>query len=328
MACNSEMNADVQSWRDLSWSDLAIFLAAAETGSLTRAAEELGISQPTASRRIDALEAALGVPVFVRSRQGLRLTALGETILDNVRHMAEDAQAVARAARSRNQALSGRVTVSLSEGMADIWLTRHLSGFYERYPEIVLEIRVEHRAADLLAGEADIAVRMFRPVEPPLIARRTARVGFGLFAAPDYLERHGRPTSLEDLAHHRLIWTNAVSEAMKARCFHDLVSLPGRRRLVTDSMHLAISATRQGIGIGLHPVLWARNIAGLEQILPDRVCGEVEAWLVTHEELRSSARIRAVFDFLAEKMEEDAAYMTGRREPPTVRGRRPQATAA
>ena len=295
----------------LEWSDLHIFLTVAEQGSLSAAARELGLSQPTVGRRLTALEEQLGSALVVRTARGLTLTEAGGTILDNARRMGQEAMAIERAAESQNSGLSGMVTVSAAEGLGTKWLPKALAPLREQYPDITLHIRVENRVADLVKREADIALRMFRPTQASLIARRVATIGFGLYAARSYIERYGMPASIEDLADHDRVYAgHGLSEP-----FSDIYAsrLPPRGRVVfeSNSPTAMITATRAGYGVGIHSHLWASDYPDLARILPDTDVGEIELWLVTHEELKRSARIRAVFDFIAERCRAFSPYFAG-----------------
>ena len=295
----------------LEWSDLHIFLTVAEQGSLSAAARELGLSQPTVGRRLTALEEQLGSALVVRTARGLTLTEAGGTILDNARRMGQEAMAIERAAESQNSGLSGMVTVSAAEGLGTKWLPKALAPLREQYPDITLHIRVENRVADLVKREADIALRMFRPTQASLIARRVATIGFGLYAARSYIERYGAPASIEDLADHDMIYAgHGLSEP-----FSDIYAsrLPPMGRVVfeSNSPTAMITATRAGYGVGIHSHLWASDYADLVRILPDTDVGEIELWLVTHEELKRSARIHAVFDFIAERCRAFSPYFAG-----------------
>ncbi|MFQ5348139.1 MAG: LysR family transcriptional regulator [Rhodothalassiaceae bacterium] len=299
----------------LDWADIALFLAAAEAGTLSRAARSLGCSQPTVGRRLDALEKRLGTALFVRTARGLRLTDVGFTILENAERMRAEARAILRLAEGHDRGLAGPVTISVVEGMSHLWLIPQLRLFQERYPEIHVRVRVEDEAADLVQREADIALRMFRPQQNSLIAKRAARIAFGIFAAKSYLARAGTPHSLADLESHRIITGQSGSGGEIRGADGDTRPLPGRVVFSSNSPEATMAALVNGLGVGVHCVAWARGYADLVQLLPDVDAGNIDVWLVTHEDLRRSARIRALFDFLAERLAADAPIFAGRAPP-------------
>lgn len=292
---------------DIDWSDIAIYLAVAEAGSLSAAARRLGTSQPTLGRRLAGLERQLGTTLFNRSVRGLTQTEAGAAILENARRMRDEAAAIALAAEGRDVGLRGPVTISAVEGLSQLWLAPNLRDFHDLYPDIHICVRVENQAADLVQREADIAIRMFRPVQHSLIARKVARVRFGIFAAERYIARHGSPRSADEIAGHSTVtWQPYTAQSILAR---------GRCVFSSNSSQALLAATRSGLGLGVLAVSWAGRYPDLIRLLPDLDIGDVDMWLVTHEELRGSARIRALYDFLAERLAADAPIFAGDRAP-------------
>ena len=191
------------------WSDYLVCLAVAEAGSLTAAAQQLGVSQPTVTRRLQALEQRFGEPVFDRDQGQSRLTTLGQKVVAHAKRMREEASAIERAVIAQDQSLSGLVVVSASEGLGADWLPRALASFQRANPQIGIEIAIKNHSANLADREADIALRWNGPgTQQSLIGRRGATVGAGLYASRDYLEEYGRPEKVEDLADHACVgWT-------------------------------------------------------------------------------------------------------------------------
>lgn len=289
------------------WSDLNVFLAIAEDGSLSAAAQRLKMSQPTVGRRLDALEERLGADLFVRTARGLKLTETGALILDNARRMQDEAMAIERIAEGRDTGLSGTVTISVVDGLGTDWLTPALLDFHTRYPDIVIDMHIDARAADLVNREADIALRLFRPVQNTLIAKRCATIGFGLFASKDYLDRRGRPRKLDDLTAHDWATSGSYAEETYLPGFHEVTSVPIGRVVYTSENPLALmAACRSGFGIGVLSCRWAARYPELERLFPERIVGELDIWLVMHEDLKHSARMRAAFDYIAARLTQDA----------------------
>lgn len=296
----------------MDWSALRDFLAVAETGSFSKAAEKLHMSQPTLSRRIAALEEQLGARLFVRTSRGLLLTDDGEDVLEGARRVEQEAMAIERRADAAQQLLSGTVRVSLTEGLGTQWLPSRLAKFHQSQPGMCVELLIDNRPLDLVRREADIAVRLFRPDQPDLVAKRAGALVMGLYGSRAYLEKHGTPASVGALKAHYLV---AFDEAMLARnpAVQRLESLFLRERIVHRSSSFTgqYNATRAGIGLGVHDCFWADADPELVRLMPKEFHHTMEVWLVTHSDVRRSARIRAVFDFLAEEFAKDKDQLLG-----------------
>ncbi|MBL8643187.1 MAG: LysR family transcriptional regulator [Rhodospirillaceae bacterium] len=296
---------------DMDWSALRDFLAVAKTGSLSRAARDLKISQPTLSRRVAALEEQLGTRLFVRTPRGLLLTDDGEGVLEGARRVEQEALSIERKADASQQTLTGTVRISLTEGLGTMWLPGKLAAFHVKHPGLCVEVLVDNRAVDLVRREADIAVRMFRPTQADLIAKRVGDVVMGLYATKGYLAKNGRPETLEDLKQHTLV---SFDESMGANpAVQKLESNFVREKIVhrAGSFLGQLSATRAGIGVGVHDCFLAAGYPELERLMPRWFHHRLEVWLVTHPDVRRSARIRAVYDFLCDAFAEDRALLLG-----------------
>jgi DNA-binding transcriptional LysR family regulator len=295
----------------LDWSWLRDFGVVAETGSLSEAARVLGVSQPTLTRRMAALEEQLDAEVLRRGPRGIELTETGEAILEPIRRMRDEASAVDVAATGRDAALEGTVRVSATEGLADYWCTPALLEFQRAHPAIRIEIDVNNRNANLLRREADIALRLMRPRQQELVARRVGDVALGLYAAMSYLERRGRPESIDALASHSCVGFDESIVDTDAGRWVERLAGSGRPVFRSTSLITQLQAIRCGWGIGITSVFIAAEVGGLERVLPE-IGHSLEVWLVTHPGLRRSARIRAVYDFLAERFERDRESIAGR----------------
>ena len=296
--------------RSLNWSALKDFLAVAEYGSLSAAARQLDVSQPTLTRRMAALEEGLGVELFRRSPQGLELTDAGEAMLEPVRAMERGAEAVEVAVSGRDLTPAGLVRVTSTDGLAVEWLTPALAEFRPRYPRIELEVITAITTMDVLRREADIAIRLGRPSQAELVARRLAELTYGLYVSRAYLEEHGAPQSPADLASHRGVGFDVGD------VYHGtggvLDRLLGDANIVYRANTLAaqLAAIRAGFGVGGQACFIADRDPNLVRVLPDTEL-RFDLWLVTHPGLRRSARIRATYDFLAEKLIESRALLAG-----------------
>ena len=285
------------------WSDIRVFLAIEEHGSLLAASEHLSLSQPTLGRRLAAMEKRMGVSLFVRTGRRMQLTDTGRSILENARRMEREMLAIERAVDVQSRGLAGEVVITATEGTGTEWLPPELTKFRRRYPDITLNIRVDSRSMDLLRREADIALRLGEPNEPELIGRRLVTVGFGLYAAPSYLEHAPPLESLDDLVNHDLIALEQAGGPTRLVPGDDLAHLPtGRFVFSTNSPAAQMSAARAGYGVAALSHRWVAMQGGLVALLPETNLFETPMWLLTHEELRHSARIRAVSDFITERV--------------------------
>jgi DNA-binding transcriptional LysR family regulator len=300
----------------LEWTALRDFLAVAESGSLSAAARRLGVSQPTLTRRMAALEERLGTELFLRTPRGLELTETGEAILEPARHMEQQVRNVEVAVTGRDRALAGPVRITATEGLAIDWLTPELAAFQRTHPEIEIQFLIRNTNVNLLEREADIAVRLGRPHQVDLVARKVGDLAYGLYAAKRYLDERGRPQHEEELAQHQAV---VFDELLRhAQLGHWLEKSLGSARIVyrANSIQAQISAIRAGYGIGAQAAFIAGRRPELEHVLPDRTV-LLEIWLVTHPGLRRSARMRAVYDFLLERFEVAKCALAGTVPPGT-----------
>jgi DNA-binding transcriptional LysR family regulator len=280
------------------WSLYRSFLSVLRTGSLSAAARQEGLTQPTIGRHIDALEKALGLALFTRSQHGLLPTEAASELRPYAESLEATAAALVRAAVGRG-GTRGTVRVTASEVVGAEVLPPILAELREAHPELTLELVLSNRSEDLLRREADIAVRMVRPTQQTLVARHVGDVELGLHARRDYLERRGTPSSVDELRGHTLIGfdhENAFIRSVRARGF----SLDrGMFALRSDSDLAQLAALRAGFGIGVCQVALARRSPDLVRLLPKSFVFKLEVWIAMHADLRSSARCRVVADALA-----------------------------
>lgn len=280
---------------DPDWTLWRTFLGVAEAGSLSAAARGLGLTQPTAGRHVEALEAALGVALFTRGPRGLALTPAGLAALPEARAMGLAARALARAVRGET---SANLRLTAAGVVAAEVLPPVLASFAAAHPGIALEISASDRAEDLLHREADLAVRMLRPRQAALVARKVAVVALGLYAHRDYLAARGMPAPA-DLTGHVLIGPESADRLAGVR-------LAGRAwgpadftfRTDSDAAQLGLLRAGAGIGICQHGIA-ARE--GFARVLPEAEL-RLEAWLAMHEDQRGNPALRALWDHLAAEL--------------------------
>ncbi|HYD71160.1 LysR family transcriptional regulator [Azospirillum sp.] len=288
---------------DPSWDLYRTFLAVLREGSLSGAARSLGLTQPTVGRHVDALEQAVGFPLFTRSQHGLAPTPAAGELRPYAEALASTTAALLRAASGQRGAVKGVVRVSASEIMGVEVLPPILAELRERHPGLTIELVLSNAVEDLLRRDADIAVRMVEPAQAALVARRLGSVTLGMHAHRRYLDRHGAPDSLDDLARHSVIGFDRETPAIRALLRRVPGIDRGRFALRADSDLAQLAAIRAGFGIGVCQVALARRDPDLVRVLPDGFELKLGTWLAMHENLRSTPRCRAVFDALAQGLE-------------------------
>lgn len=281
------------------WTQARAFLATVDAGSLSKAAKVLGLTQPTLSRQVAGLEASLGVVLFERVGLALVLTETGRDLLDHFRDMGAAAERIALAAAGHSQALEGRVTISASDAFAVHVLTPLLPELQALAPGIEIELLASNTISDLQRREADIAIRHLRPVEPELIGRQVGEWRARLYASGAYLARRGRPLVPGDLVGHELLGFAPVERLVGTLNDFGLPVTRRNFRHVTDNGLVLAGMAERGLGIAVTPEPFAARMAGLEPVLPEWPGIPVPLWLIAHREVRTSRRIRTVFDFLA-----------------------------
>ena len=285
--------------RPPSWDELRTFVEVARDGSLSGAARRLGLTQPTVGRHVDALEAALGLTLFTRSPRGLMPTPAALALGPHVEAMAAAAAALGRAASGEAAADRGAVRVTASEVIGCEVLPPILAAFHAQHPGIAIELVLTNRNEDLARRDADIAVRMVRPTQSGLIARRIGSSRIGLYAHRDYLARFGEPRSLADLASHCVLGFDRDNRSFRGA--GDFARRLTRENFGfrCDSDPAQLAALRAGVGIGGCQENIARRTPELVRILPNALQYALEVWLVMHKDLKATRRVRLLFDNLA-----------------------------
>lgn len=283
----------------MSWDHWRSFLAVLECGSLSRAADQLGLTQPTLGRHIEALEAGLETSLFVRSVRGLTPTDTALSLRPHAQAMQSAASALVRTASAPAEALSGTIRLTVSEFMGAHVIPGILAPFVEQHPEIAIELVLSDQTDDLSAREADIAVRMVAPTQDALVGLRLGTVRIGLYAHKTYAAKHGIPQSLaDDPAGHRFIGFDKQAWVMEPL---QEAGFPIAREffsLRTDRDAAQVALLKAGAGISGCHMPMGDNDPDLVPVLHDEFGFDLEMWLVMHEDLRRVTRMRALFDHL------------------------------
>lgn len=295
------------------WDDFKVVLALGRAGSVAGAARALGMDHSTVSRRLSALEDALGARLVMRGGRELNWTRDGRVALAAAEALAASVAEAARAIRAATQEIAGTVRISCPGGVIST-MTRMLSGARDRYPSLTIELSGDNRTIDLAKGEADIAIRMFRPTEAGLVARRGFELGWGVFASKDYVATHGTPATIADLPKHRLVlYVEAMLQVVGPRWIEDHKGTATTFTRV-DNTEVASAVIASGGGIGVIPCTVAAERPQIVAVFPDPVVLQ-PSWVVYHEAQRETARVRAVIDVMVEFFEANMPlFATGRSE--------------
>ena len=293
----------------MDWIDLRTALAVFEAQSHAGAARTLGVSQPTVSRRIKTLEAAMGRRLFQRTPQGLKPTELGLVVIERAQRMQIEAAALDRAVSSLDVGARGRVTIAAADGVGNEWLPYALAPLLSAHPSLDTRTVIGMEAANIAAGEADIALRWIRPGQQhSLIARRVVTAGGGLYASKGYLDRHPAPQSLAELSDAEGVGWVVDTVLAWPRSNDGVEVAPARQRYRASSPTDHVAALRCGLGVGVTSHRLA--LAGPEpliRVLPDHEV-RMELWVVSHPDMRLNAAHRLVHDHLIDALAADRAH--------------------
>ena len=286
------------------WDLAKAFLATAETGSLSAAARQLGTSQPTLSRQVAAFAEVLGVTLFERVGRGLQLTSTGADIAAHLKPMAEAANAAARAASGQSQSIDGHIRITSSEVYAIHVLPPILARLRNEAPGVTVEVVASDKITDLRRREADIAIRNNRPEDPELFARKVADDRATFYATSDFLERNGNPQSLEDLSDVDFL---AIDEIETTMGYYNGIGLTLSAKsfpAVSASIPTQWALTTAGVGVGVAPLHVGDKDPRVQRVFENAPEIPFPVWIVAHRELRTSRRVRLVFDLMAEMLPE------------------------
>ena len=289
------------------WTLVRSFLAVLDAGSLMGAARQLGAQQPTLSRHVAELEAQLGAPLFERTGRGVLPTAAALAIADAARQMQAGAETLSRKLTRQREATTGTVRITTSAVAASYLLPPVLARLQLAEPGIAVELLASNQISNLLRREADIAVRMVRPAQGSLVVRKLADIAIVACAHTDYLQREGTPRVPADLLKHHLIGYDRDDTI--ERGFAQLGQPLPRDRFVlrTDDQLAYGRLVAAGAGVGFVAAYNLRHWPGVKPLLPMLRIPPLPCWLAVHREIRGSALVRRVYDFLAQAIPAELA---------------------
>lgn len=292
------------------WNDLKLVLAIARAGTLGGGASALGVNHSTAFRRLQTLEERVGTRLFERLPAGAYVpTPEGERFATTAERIEAETLALGRDVVGRDARLTGALRVTSSETLAYSVLTTELARFRAAHPGIVVELVIDNRVLSLSRREADIALRVTRPKEPDLFGRKLADIGWTLYASPSLITRDG-PVS--DLAERDFIgWGAEVTGIAAADWLGEHVA---SERIVyrASSLINQFTAARAGIGLVLLPCYLGDGDPGLARAIQQPIAELTrELWIVTHADLKKTARVRAFFDIVGDGLANRQATFSG-----------------
>ena len=279
------------------WDDLRLFLAVVRGGHFQGAARILNTNQTTVARRFHRMEETLGTKLLERFGQTFQLTKSGTEIFDRAVAMEHLMQEVNDRVRALDVRPSGTVKLSVTEGLANLWLTARLADFCRLNPEINLEIIPSHGEYDLLTSGVDVAIGWRRPTEQRLVGSRVGSISFRLFASNSYVEATGLLESVNDVGRHFFLQYDTHEIQRWNTSLMQIARSNDRIKLRTSSISIYLAAVRAGMGIGHLPAFYQHRYPDLVA-MPVELSDRGELWIVSHEETNGSRRTRLLLDFL------------------------------
>ncbi len=290
----------------MDWDKLRTFHAAADSGSLTAAAEKVSLSQSAVSRQIAALEDELGVPLFHRHARGLILTGPGKVLQQSTGQMATIAAVAESNLKDARDRPQGELLITAPVGFGSTWLAPRLGGFMDAYPDVTLRLLLDDRELDLTTLEAECAVRLWQATHADLIQRKLFSVNTALYATQEYIDKNGAPSKVSDLDDHRIIAYGAkASDEMKVLDFALTLGREGQKpreaSLSINNVSALVTTVAAGLGIGGLPNYLAGLEPNLKRILPDNPGPNLDVYFIYPADLRRSKRIAAFRQYLIEQ---------------------------
>jgi DNA-binding transcriptional LysR family regulator len=290
----------------LDWDKLRIFHAAAEAGSFTHAAEKLHLSQSAISRQVSALERDVGVPLFARHARGLILTEQGELLFRTAHEVLLKLESVRVRLTESKDTPTGKLRVTTTVGLGQGWLADRAPEFIEQYPDMQLQLIFDNEELDLNLRHADCAIRLRQPQQPDLIQKRLFTVHFHAYAATSYVNRYGKPDSMDDLDSHKILTFGEpapqyLTNMNMLETFNRPEDEPRIPVLQVNSLLSLKKAVQRGVGLALLPDYMVEKDSGLQQIILDMEMPSFDTYFCYPETLKNAAKLNAFRDFIFSK---------------------------
>ena len=285
----------------IDWNHYQYFLKIAECGNLKSAARELGVNHTTVFRRINVLEDSLSVRLFERSRSGYTLTKAGEEIIESVQRAEEQMHAIQRTLMGKDIKLSGNLKISTTDTIGFYWLPQYIKMFKEKYPEILVDLDIQTRYTNLTKREADIVIPAVNIQPDYMVGRRLAPIFFRLYASQTYIEKYGLPKKLKDFLEHQFVLPNEALANLSANKW--LRKYVPDRCIVaaSDKLSTLFKFAQQDLGITALPHYVGLSDPLMVEIMELPAYCHRHIWILTHPDLRNTARIKAFMQFMYQK---------------------------
>jgi DNA-binding transcriptional LysR family regulator len=291
----------------LDWNDLRYFLAVARSGSTLAASRRLKVAQATVSRRITALEEALGTTLYIRSPSGYTLSVRGQAVLAAAEQVERSIEMLVNSVEAEGRRLSGMVRLTTVESAANVWLMPALAAFRAQHPAVVAEVIVDDRALDIARGEADIAIRFGNPPQDEsLVIRRIVELHESVYVRRDLADQIGLPNTYGGLVRYPLIGFSGTGVGHIAQW---MKGLGADANIVhsANTLSAVIAAVRAGMGAAVMPCLIGDTMSGLVRLFPPITELTTPGWLITTASARQQPHIRALLDFIADFIRQSVA---------------------
>lgn len=285
----------------MDWNDLRYVLAVARTGSALRAGEQLGVNHTTVLRRLEALEARLGAPLFEKGRNGRSLTEAGRCAVEAAEGMEREAEGLLNALAAQARAIGGSIRLTTSDSLANRLVTPCLRAFKDRHPDISVQVIAADEPLDIARGEADVALRAgFEPEGAGIVARRLPDTGWTLYGSAAYVAERGTPSSRADLAGHDIVGLEGRMATLAASRWLAEAVNDSQVRFRSNSLLNLISNLKAGLGLGILPALFGDAEPDLVRCFEPPAELTAQMWLIVREDIRRQPHVRAFTDFLAD----------------------------
>ncbi|MCP5382711.1 MAG: LysR family transcriptional regulator [Kordiimonadaceae bacterium] len=288
----------------MDWDKLRIFHTVATAGSFTRAGDALGLSQSAVSRQIRTLEDSLQTSLFNRHARGLILTDEGESLFETTREVVSKIHVTEQKILEGTETPRGKLKITTTSSFGSTWMMNNIWKFINKYPDIQVQMLIGDSDFDLFTRQADVAIRFHPSEHLDLIQKQIGTFNYNIYASPDYLNKYGRPRSLADLDHHRLITYGDLTNSPIENIDWILEAGATQKRtpiLEVNNIYGMLQAIKSGLGVGSLPDYLVQGSTNVLRILADTQTHEFPAYFVYTQELRKSQRISAFRDFIIEE---------------------------
>ncbi|MCJ8313356.1 MAG: LysR family transcriptional regulator [Saccharospirillaceae bacterium] len=295
---------------ELNWQWLQIFVVVAQEGSFSKAAKRLNQSQPTISRQIQHFEKHIDTLLFHRTPQGLTLTDKAHTVYEQALKMQVNQDGLLRQLNGRDESLKGSIRISVNEVIGFYTLPKIISAFSKLYPEIQIELVITNQSSSLSKREADLALRMYQPTSPDLIAQKVGELPLCLFASPEYLKEHHHPKDFNDiLINHKLIGFDKDLQMIEGFKQKGLNVTSANFAFRCDHLLMQIQMIQAGCGIGVtHKILGHKH--NMIALFDGLEVGHLPLWVVCHQEVKFNKKLKVFKSFLIDCLKHDPYALT------------------